>query len=233
MEVVKNLIRTKFMPNNPYCPYNDRESRSKFIAKTFKKYIESPLLDVGSSENFLKNYIPNNIKYVSVDITGTPTYKIDLEKEGLSHFKDNSFNTVICTEVLEHLNNLHDVFDDICRVSNKYVILSLPNNWLYFKFMLIKSKGDLKFYGLPVEKPIDRHKWFFNYDQALNFIIKRGKMNRFKYILHIPIPFIRFGFRHHIFNMLFKYYYKDQFGINNTNYTNVWVLLEREQASNL
>jgi hypothetical protein len=194
----------------------------------FGKYLKASILDVGSSSNFLKEYISKDIEYLSVDIVGEPSFKIDLEREALSRFEDDNFTTVICCDVLEHLDNLHEVFDDICRVSNRFVIISLPNNWLHFKYRLIKNRGDSKFYGLPIEKPIDRHKWFFNYDQALNFIIKRGKINNFRYKLHIPLPLGEFGLKHQLLNLLFRIYYKNQFGLNNTIYSSVWVVLEKE-----
>ncbi len=227
MASFKKALKKIASNQNHYYPYYDRESRYQFVAKMFHKYLKISVLDVGSSKNFLKKYISNDIDYVSVDIVGEPNFKIDLETEGLSSFEDNNFNTVICTEVLEHLNNLHDVFDDICRVSNKYIIISLPNNWLYFKYMLIKNKGETKFFGLPVEKPIDRHKWFFNYDQALYFIKKRGEINGFTFKFHIPIPFVPFGFKYHLINLFFRYYYKNQFGLNYASYSSVWVLLQK------
>ena len=227
MESFKKALKMFMLEQKTKYPYYDRESRYQFVAEVFHEYLKISVLDVGSSKNYLKQYLNNDINYVSVDIVGEPNFRIDLEKEKLSQFENNSFNTVVCSEVLEHLDNLHDVFDDICRVSNNYVLISLPNNWLNFKYMLIKNKGTPKFYGLPLEKPIDRHKWFFNYDQALNFIIKRGEKNNFTFKYHIPIPTIHFGLKQHILNLFFKFYYKNQFGVNNTNFSSVWVLLKK------
>jgi len=231
MRSSKNLLKKFILTQNPPSPYHDRESRYQFVAKRLGRYLKSPILDVGSSHNYLKKYISKDIKYISVDIVGNPSFKVDLEKEGLARFEDNSFTTVICCDVLEHLDNLHEVFDEICRVSNQYVIISLPNNWLHFKYRLIKNKGESKFYGLPLEKPTDRHKWFFNYDQALNFLVLRGKENNFTYKFHIPISFIQIGLKQQFLNLFLKLYYKRQFGLNNTSYSSVWVLLEKEKKN--
>lgn len=228
MRSPKNLLKKFILRQNSPSPYQDRESRYQFVAKMFKKYLKDSILDVGSSHNYLKKYIKDDTRYVSVDIVGEPSFKIDLEQEGLKRFEDNSFTTVICCDVLEHVDNLHEIFDEICRVSNRFVIISLPNNWLHFKYLLIKNKGTPKFYGLPIEKPVDRHKWFFNYDQALDFLIKRGKVNKFEYKVHIPIPFIHFGVKRQVLNILFKMYYRGQFGLNNSSYLSVWVLLKKE-----
>jgi hypothetical protein len=40
----------------------------------------------------------------------------------------------------------------------------------------------MKFYGLPVEKPDDRHKWFFSTQEAKNFIKYRARKNNMEII---------------------------------------------------
>ena len=227
MESFKQFLRKIIPKAKSTKPYDDRESRARFISKRFQNYLHNSVLDVGSSDNNLKNYITDEVNYVSVDITGDPTFKIDLEKEKLSKFEDNSFDTVVCTEVLEHLDNLHEVFDDLCRVSNKFVIISLPNNWLTFKFLLLKNTGSTKFYGLPLEKPLDRHKWFFNYEEALNFVKKRGEKNSFNIRFYFPVSLQHFGLQIRLFNTFFRFYYKNKFGFNNTFFSSLWVLLEK------
>jgi len=105
---------------------------------------------------------------------------------------------------LEHLDNLHEVFDDLCRVSNKYIIISLPNNWINFKFALIRNEGFFKYYGLPIDPPKDRHKWFFNYIQAYNFIKERGLRNNFEIIYLLPLPNFHMNFYRYLINFFLK-----------------------------
>ncbi len=95
-----------------------------------------------------------------------------------------------------------------------------------FKNSLISGKNHQKFYGLPIVKPSDRHKWFFNYDQALNFLEVRGKRNSFMIRNKFSIPFIPNTLKVQIFNLFFKIYYRNQFGYNNLFYSSLWVLLE-------
>ena len=92
----------------------ENQANWKFLVKTLSSLVKpnSLIWVLGKLTSFEYEVLRSD--YVSVDIVGEPNFKIDLEKERLSSFEDNSFNTVICTEVLEHLNNLHDVFDDIC-----------------------------------------------------------------------------------------------------------------------
>jgi len=122
-KVMKNKIKFKTKPL--YSPI--REERVKFVAKKFKNYLKESILDVGCDKGYLRQLIPDGMKYIGIDMGGKPDFEVNLEKNKLDRFEDNSFHTVVCTDVLEHLDNLHDVFDDIFRVSRKYIILSLPN----------------------------------------------------------------------------------------------------------
>jgi len=226
-----NILRELIKGKNSILPYTNREERYAFISKTFNKYIKNSVLDVGCSEGYLKNYLTNDIKYVGIDIAGKPDFIVDLEKDKLSMFEDKSFFLVICTEVLEHLDNIYEIFDELARVSKKYIIISLPNSWFLFKFPLIQgnSKKDFKFYGLPKEKPLDRHKWFFNYDQALEFVKYRAEKNNYLIKTTFPIPTFYNNLRTSIFDLIFRIYYRKNYGYNNLHYLYLWALLERRK----
>ena len=227
MENFKISFNKFFSNKKNVQPFNSREERAKFISVMYKNLLNKSILDVGCSDKALKKWISPDVKYIGIDISGNPDFRVDLEKDKLSLFDNNSFHTVVCTEVLEHLDNVHEVFDDLCRVSKKYIIISLPNNWLNFKFLLIKNKGTTKFYGLPLDKPVDRHKWFFNYEEALNFVKKRGERNNFRIKSHFPMTFSHFGLRNRLINIIFKLYYRNKFGFSNAFFSSLWVLLEK------
>lgn len=141
------------------------------------------LLDVGCGEGFITAKIKETFPFLN--ITG-----IDIEKEYIKyaseHFKnikfikddifksnisDESFDIVICNQVLEHLNNYEEALDVIIKKSKKYILISVPNepffrianicrlkylfrlgntpghinNWSIKQFKLImKEKGDVK-----------------------------------------------------------------------------------------
>ena len=56
------------------------------------------------------------------------------------------------------------------RVSGKYLVIALPNNWNAARVPIARDRGTFAHYGLPADKPMDRHKWFFSLADALNFI---------------------------------------------------------------
>lgn len=162
--------------------YIDRESKAYFVCNKYKDILKGEILDVGADKCYIKKYLSaGKTSYTGIGLGENVDININLEKEKMP-FDDDSFDCVLCLDVLEHLDNLHDVFDEICRVSKKYVIISLPNPygalWNYLKNPSTYNRNqNLKFYGLPPEKPEDRHKWFFSTTEAKRFIQYKCKKN--------------------------------------------------------
>jgi len=166
--------------------FTNRETKAKYVWLKYQSILEnSKILDVGADEGYLKNLLPKTASYWGIGLGGSPDQQIDLEKEKIP-FADNSYDCVLCLDVLEHVDNIHEIFDELCRVTRHYVIISLPNPWADFYHMLrfgeYKPGQATKFYGLPLERPEDRHKWFFSADEAISFIEYRSKKNDLKII---------------------------------------------------
>lgn len=164
------------LPQTEYIHFSARRSRSEFVATRFAQYFEGSLLDVGCFEAPLRELL-TDIDYTGVDFVGKPDLQVNLEQVQALPFEDGEFNTVICIEVLEHLNNLHQLFDDLARVSQRYVIVSLPNCWRDARVRIERGVGSFGHYGLPAERPKDRHKWFFSFQEAQDFLVARGERN--------------------------------------------------------
>ena len=160
--------------------YTDRSSKAEYVWRKYRSILTGSILDVGADECHLKSHLDEDTSYLGIGLGGTPDRQVDLEN-GVP-FPDNSFDCVLCLDVLEHLENIHDVFDELCRIAKKYVILSLPNPHMvllnYKKAELNYSdEQHIKFYGLPLEKPADRHRWFFSGEEACRFILYRAEKN--------------------------------------------------------
>ncbi|MBU2544898.1 methyltransferase domain-containing protein [Patescibacteria group bacterium] len=187
--------------------YKNREERAEYIISKYKDFLKGSVLDVGCDQRFLKRYLNDGVKYVGIDVAGDPDIFVNLDKEKIP-FPDNFFDCVVCADVLEHLDNIHSVFDELMRVSKKYIIISLPNCYnLNFK-EIISCKGGLKFYGLPVNPPKDRHRWFFNYTEGKRFIEERAKIKGANFIQTDPL-IRKKVLRNFILKILYKKRYND------------------------
>ncbi|MCP6726797.1 MAG: class I SAM-dependent methyltransferase [Patescibacteria group bacterium] len=174
--------------------YTSRETRQEWIVKNFPEIFQNinSVLDVGCDQRQMLEFLEKHIKYVGIDVSDGADIQIDLDSTKALPFSDNEFDAVLALDTLEHLEEFHFIFDELCRISNKYIIITLPNPlsqipWNYFMgrkhaHTLEERKKEgtyTKPYGLPLEKPEDRHRWFFNTEESINFINYRAEKNGF------------------------------------------------------
>lgn len=110
------------------------------------------ILDVGCGEGItLQKLIQNKIgeKLEGIDnfetalLIGRKKYPSIKFKKGDIYnlpYDDNSFDALICTEVLEHLDHPEKAIQELKRVSKKYIILSVPNEPFFIMANFIRGK---------------------------------------------------------------------------------------------
>ena len=90
------------------------------------------ILDVGCGNGFLINSLPSDIKVVGMDISEEALKYVKREYVTGSiediPFEDNSFDLVVCSDVIEHLYEdvLIKGIDELKRVSKKYLLMIYP-----------------------------------------------------------------------------------------------------------
>lgn len=189
--------------------YTNRDERNRFIAEAFSGYIGKRVLNIGGGgKRHLAAYLPEDVSYFELDIDGEPDLKINLETELPIPVEDDSYNTVVCTDVLEHLEHIHEVFAELVRVTDGYIIVSLPNpvrdSLAYFFGTTVKTSPEnkhrlgkhMKYYGLPAEPPVDRHRWFFSYNESVEFYKYQAEKHELEiveqfYIENTPNSFLK------------------------------------------
>jgi SAM-dependent methyltransferase len=115
------------------------------------------ILDVGCGEGFTLNrlkeygigkYLEGVEQSKDAIELGRKTYPdIKIIKGSIYDlpYKDNSFNLVLCTEVLEHLDNPSKALKELVRVSSKYLIVSVPNEPYFMLAQLVRGKNWSRF----------------------------------------------------------------------------------------
>ena len=222
--------------------YFDRNSRNEFIGKTFHQVLKGNVLNIsGGGSKHLQGFISCQ-KYVETDIAGNPDIFLDLDNTFPLPFDDNSFDCIVCTDVLEHLDKLHQVFEELIRISKNHLIISVPNATTEFKFWLrrIKYSGNdglagenigmfAKYYGLPLNAPEDRHRWFFSYTEAKYFFRGSGRKLNYRVISEYPTGAYAKTFKGKLARFfanifLSKSQYEDLF------YPTYWCLIEKKNV---
>ncbi len=149
--------------------FSQRTDRPRWVSTTYGHLLEGSVLDVGCDEAVLRDFVTRG-SYVGLDRTRWADLHHDLQAQGPFPFEDEAFDTVVCTDVLEHLDNLHDVFGECVRVARRNLLISLPNCWSVARVPLRRGRGSFTHYGLPAEPPPDRHRWFFSHEEAHGFL---------------------------------------------------------------
>ena len=158
-----------------YVHFEARTERPRFLAAQYPVLLTGSLLDVGCDRAVLRERVAPG-KYVGMDLSPEADLCQDLMAEPRLTFPDRHFDAVLCSDVLEHLENLHQIFDELVRVTRGHLLVTLPNNWNSARLRLARGHGSIAHYGLPLEKPADRHRWFFSFSEAQEFL--RGQATR-------------------------------------------------------
>lgn len=219
------MSRTRFFTN---FKYTRREDKPEYVWRKYGETLQGEILDVGADQCGIKKFLPPGTKYTGIGLGGSVDVEIDLEK-GKLPYEDNSFDCVLCLDTLEHLDNLHEAFDELCRITRKYLIISLPNPWASFMGMLrggyYKHTGlPMKFYNLPTDSPEDRHKWFYGVHEAEKFIRERGRRNGME-ILQLDRENASPNLKRRLYRMVLKLIVHKDVNVDSLWSGNVWAVL--------
>ncbi|MBI2621822.1 MAG: class I SAM-dependent methyltransferase [Candidatus Levybacteria bacterium] len=131
------------------------------VVKTIRPLNINSVLDVGCGEGFTlarlqKEKIGKEYEGIEYDgeaiELGKKLYpRLTIKKGDIYKlpYKDNFFDLVVCTEVLEHLENPKKAYKELIRVSHKYILLSVPNEPFFTWQRLARFQNILEFGAHP------------------------------------------------------------------------------------
>ena len=162
------------------CPSRDEMGKFHSLVLAYPFVWEGSLLDVGCRSTNLKHALPDGSdRYCGLDVS--PPAEILGDVEAGLPFQNESFDSVVALDVLEHTDDIYKAFAELCRVAKKYILICLPNAYeikARIKYLLgCRLSGK---YGLPVEPPPDRHRWLFSLDEARLFVERLGSRKGFE-----------------------------------------------------
>jgi methyltransferase family protein len=213
--------------------YTDRKTKARYVWLKYRSILEGRILDVGADACHLREHLPPETYYRGIGLGAGVDQVVNLEEQ-LIPYPSESFDCVLCLDVLEHIENIHAVFDEVCRVTRKFAVVSLPNAWLDFYNMLrhgeYRPGQPMKFYGLPLEPPTDRHKWFFSADEAKAFVTHRASLNKVQIVQmdHEAWGTEGYGWRGVMRTWARKLLLRPSLNVRNLYAGTLWVVLEKE-----
>lgn len=147
------------MKNEIYRDTNDWYINERYVSKNLiklvSKYGEKNILDIGcATGEYCRKLESKGFKCTGVDLN--PKYIQIACKNGIKacvmnvknlKFEDNSFDTSLLFEVLEHVDDLNTALDEVKRVTSKNILITVPNCSDFYK---------LKFHGLTYEHMLEK-----------------------------------------------------------------------------
>ncbi len=120
----------------------------------------STILDAGCGEGYISKYIYEKFPGIAIDAFDISENVINIAQKGFSGIcfttgsvysinKDNFYDLVISLEVLEHIEEPERALNELLKVSNKYLLLSVPNEPIWRISNFIRGKYIKEFGNTP------------------------------------------------------------------------------------
>jgi len=183
--------------------YRKHTSRNPFLAYSINAFNEQlvgfvclanskSVLDIGCGEGFTIEYLIKRLP--SLNLVGGDISKESLNvAKGINRtvkfkqadvnnmpFEDGQFDLVICSEVLEHLGRPEVALDEINRVTNKYCILTVPNEPMFSLINFLRGNNIMLLGKSP------HHRQFWSENEFVNFIQRTFEIIE----IRKPLPWI-------------------------------------------
>lgn len=151
------------------------------------KYKDYTLLDAGCRTKELKGHLMNCREYYGADLSKSDgVLACDLNKK--LPFKDGDFDIVTILDVLEHLDNPHETLQELIRITNKALYISLPNMYyIEFRLRFLRGNGISDKYTFPDYPIEDRHRWVLSYSESLSFVYNNTKEYKVRHKMILPV----------------------------------------------
>jgi SAM-dependent methyltransferase len=154
----------------------NRFAASQLLAKPVKRILN---LGGGGARHLQASLSSAETSVYEIDIQGECDLQVNLDTLPRLPFEDDAFDVACAFDVLEHLENFHLLNEEMFRVARDYVLIALPNSAAEICYDVLRnrpqSKPDLDrgvfsyFYGLPIQPPSDRHRWWIYFHDIVRF----------------------------------------------------------------
>lgn len=138
-----------------------------------------------NSQNLKRVVKAPNAEYVCADATHLP-------------FKDNSFDMVLCSEVLEHLDSPLKAIKELARASKKVIVLTFPDERVMERFGKKNPAHLSKIQGLWVKNALKNYGYEIIFCNILYFFLPCETLDKLKIPATRTLLGLANTLRHHL-----------------------------------
>jgi SAM-dependent methyltransferase len=162
--------------------YETRADRNRFAAAQLRSTQEAKRilnLGGGGARHLQASLASPDISVYEIDMQGDCDLSVNLDSLDRLPFEDSSFDVACAFDVLEHLEHFHLVNEEMFRVARNYILVALPNAAAEIPYDVLRNRPQRQqdpdrgtfsfFYGLPLQPPSDRHRWWLYFQDIVRF----------------------------------------------------------------
>ncbi len=128
------------------------------VADLVKSTQASLILEIGCGQGYLLKFIHDQVKdcrleafdiseeFIAMTKEKVPSANLSVQDIYKSGYSSGSFDLVLCSEVLEHLEYPEKALEEIRRLTRRWAVLSVPNEPLFSLSCFLSGK-DIKTFG--------------------------------------------------------------------------------------
>lgn len=133
--------------------------RRTLVQRLLPRGLKGPILDAGCGDGRLSHDVQaatGVAQVVGLDLSVRRVVRAGAATEGVRFtsgsiydlpFRDGAFELVLCTDLLEHLDDPHAAFRELARVSSRHVLISVPYSIRIEKTLCPHCGKDYFLYG--------------------------------------------------------------------------------------
>ena len=141
------------------------------------------VLDVGCRDGRLRRLLPGNVRYSGCDLVAGEHVRYVGDVQSITF--DESFDCVIALDLLEHVDDIHALFDRLAGLADQALLVSLPNCYDLKSRLRFALRGRLGGkYELSAAPVLDRHRWIMGYDEIRRFYSAKAMQHGFELTIH-------------------------------------------------
>ena len=174
-------------------PMRSDERLAKRIATdVLQRYEVNSILDVGCGDGVVGEHLHADTTYLGLYIVEASIYEQKHDKPNIRYVQPNEISNIIQKEgpwdmillldVLEHTRSFTGLFEEAMPSTNKYVVVSLPNELFFLDRLRMVIGKELNAHSLDLTGQPEgfKHQFIININKARELLSKKASENNFR-----------------------------------------------------